>query len=110
MTQEKIKALAYNNVKNSVEDIPQLNICEYVYYLGLLFTYRMAQTDESKAKAYMPTLDGLFKIELAKYPNWSTFYESNKITAERVEELNKLMLACCDNADNCECCRKIKEW
>lgn len=110
MTQAEIKALAFNNVKNGITTTPQLSTVDFVYYLGLVYTYQMAKTDEAAAKEYMPTLDKLFKTELEKYPNWDKYYQSNRATVEHIEELNQLMLKCVDNADNCECCKAIKDW
>ena len=110
MTQAEIKALAFNNVKNGITTTPQISTVDLFYYQGLVNTYQMAKTDEAAAKEYMPTLDKLFKTELEKYPNWDKYYQSNKATVEHIEELNQLMLKCVDNADNCECCKAIKEW
>lgn len=98
---------------NKGEPLPTgLVLPEQCYYLGLVYIYEYYKItkDLDKAMAYKAEIKKTFEFDMALYPNWSVHYQSNKATAEHVEELNQLMLACCENADNCECCKKIKEW
>lgn len=111
MTQLEIKKLALIESKRPDAQPPE-NLCllNYVYFLGCMYIYRYSQIDDKKARAYMPMLDKFYDTESAIYPNWQKHYESCKATAEHIDELDKLMKACCNNADNCACCKAIKEW
>ena len=52
MTQAEIKALAFNNVKNGITTTPQLSTVDFVYYLGLVYTYQMAKTEAAAKRIY----------------------------------------------------------